>query len=167
MIMVFAVFGLVADENAVTETGKKVLLKDDGTWEYLPKEEVLDNNKWGVSEKINPVDDSKTILFILKADEGEGIYGNPVYLILRYKSGETVAYINWNSYLGSEVFVLTRLGNKDATKNQWYSSNDSKASFYPWNNIIFIQALMSVDRLVAQVTPYHSIIFVWIRNNET
>ena len=75
--MMFSLFATisVADEIAYTTSGKKVLLKDDGTWSYV-KESSEDKNKfdfrkttWGMSkeqvklsEDIKPVAEEKDLL---------------------------------------------------------------------------------------------------------
>ena len=115
---------------------------------------VEGTGKWEVSKKINPIDDTITITFILESDSGESIYGQPIYLVLRYKSKKTEAYINWNSYLGSKANVLTRMGTEKASTQTWSLSTDSQATFYPKDDIKFIRKLMNVDKFIAQVTPY-------------
>jgi len=101
------------------------------------------------------VDDTITITFILESDSGKSVYGKPIYLVLRYKSKKTEAYINWNSYLGSKASVLTRTGTEKASTQIWSLSTDSQATFYPKDDIKFIRKLMNVDKFVAQVTPYN------------
>ena len=114
-----------------------------------------ETEKWEVSKKVNPIDDTTTIIFALESDSGKSVYGEPIYLLLRYKSKKTEAYINWNSYLGSEkTWVLTRIGKQKAVKWPCSISTDGKAAFYPIG-IVFILELMKVDSLVAQVIPYN------------
>jgi type VI secretion system protein VasI len=149
------IFFVYSDQIATTEDGRTVLLKDDGTWKYVKTEQLETGSKWDVSEKINPVDDSRTITFILIADEGKGKYGGPIGLVLRYMSRKTQVYIIWNSYLGSEAYVLTRLGDQQASRSKWSLSTDSKATFYPHSGEDFIRGLVEVDRFVAQTTPYN------------
>jgi len=117
--------------------------------------DVKGTGKWTFSKKINPVDDTITITFILESDSGKSVYGKPIYLVLRYKSKKTEAYINWNSYLGSKANVLTRTGTEKASTQIWSLSTDSQATFYPKDDIKFIRKLMNVDKFVAQVTPYN------------
>jgi len=106
ILFIICILPLFSDQLATTQDGRTVLLKDDGTWEYVDTEHQQTGSKWQVSEEINPVDDSKTITFILVANEGKGTYGDPIGLILRYMSRETQVYIAWSSYLGSEAYVL-------------------------------------------------------------
>ncbi len=148
---------LSADQTAVTADGKPVILKDDGTWTYVEtaKPRALTRGKWQVSVDTNPIDDTKTIVLALKADAGEGPYGAPVVLVLRYQSKRTEAYISWKAYLGGEDPVVTaRWGTDLPEQKTWSKSTDSTATFYA-PAIDFIQKLINVDRFVAKVTPYN------------
>jgi len=116
--------------------------------------DVKGTGKWRFDKKINPIDDTITITFILNSDSGESTYGQPIYLVLRYRSKETEAYIGWKSYLGDKANVLTRMGTEKASTQTWSLSTDSQATFYPKDGIKFIQKLMNVDKFIAQVTPY-------------
>jgi len=117
--------------------------------------DVKGTGKWRFDKEINPIDDTITITFILESDSGKSIYGQPIYLVLRYKSKKTEAYINWNSYLGSKANVLTRMGTEKDSTQTWSLSTNSQATFYPKDDIKFIQKLMNVDKFVAQITPYN------------
>jgi len=159
VLFIICILPLFADQTATTEDGCKVLLKDDGTWEYAEIEKTTKSEgKWVIDEKINPVDDSRQITFILVADQGKGTFSDPIGLILRYKSEKTEIYITWGSYLGSEAYVLTRFGERAASTMEWSLSNNSKGTFYPYpakGVFGFIKNLTEVDRFLAQVTPYN------------
>ena len=71
---------------------------------------VEGSGKWKVSKEVNPIDDTTTIIFALKSDSGKSVYGEPIYLVLRYKSKKTEVYIDWNSYLGDKTEVIFRFG---------------------------------------------------------
>jgi type VI secretion system protein VasI len=51
--------------------------------------------------------------------------------------------------------VLTRLGQEQASTEEWSLSTDSKATFYPGNPVPYIKKMMVNDSFVAQVTPYN------------
>ena len=142
--------GAITDTSVRLEAYDSILekfgLREPGT--------ALDAGKWTVSTKINPVDDSQMIFFILTADSGEGVYGGPVALIIRYSNDETEVYINWGSYMGSEVYVTLRLGQEPAQQSEWMLSSDSKATFYPGSTVALIKKILGVDKLVAQSVPY-------------
>ena len=110
--------------------------------------------KWLVEVDINPMDDSKTVVLVLIADEGTTSWGKRPILVLRYKSGKTSVYVNWQDYLGSEAYVTCRIGNDKPKSQRWSLSTDSKATFYPESSEGFIARLLTVEKLVLQVTPY-------------
>lgn len=115
---------------------------------------VTGNGKWSVDVETNPIDDSKTVTLLLKADEGSNRWGKPVILIARCKSNSTDLFIAWNDYLGREADVLSRVGEAKAHTRRWSMSTDSKATFHP-QPIAFLKSMMEADTLVAQVTPYN------------
>lgn len=118
--------------------------------------------KWLVKEKTNPLDDTRTVVLSLPADEGRSRWGDPIYLHLLCTSGNTESYIDWGTYLGQETFVKSRMGSQTATGAEWNLSTDQKGSFYPrgssaphgLNPRYFVMALTTVDTFVAQTTPY-------------
>jgi len=115
--------------------------------------------EWRVSVVTNPIDDSRTITAILAAESGRSTFGDPVGLVVRCRSGELNVYLNWSSYLGREARVTSRVGSQEANTRRWSLSTDAQASFLPGNQVAvadWIRALASVDRFVAQVTPYNS-----------
>ena len=112
--------------------------------------------KWICSREIDPIDDTEIITFILYSDSGKSVFGKSIALVLRYKSGIAELYMNWHDYLGSSTTSVTyRFGTGEAvTDRYWLISNDYEATFRTQNTIRFIQKLMTIDRFVAQVTPY-------------
>lgn len=121
----------------------------------VQKTALKDKGKWTIRVKKNPIDDSKTVDIMLDADSGKSSYGKGVSLVVRCKSNKTEFYINWNDYLGSEAYVLTRIGNKKSKTKQWELSTDSKATFHPKETISFLKKMMNSDKFLAQVTPYN------------
>lgn len=131
------------------------LSKDMG---FVDVPEIIESEgvgKWNVNVDRNPLDDSKTVVLVLEADEGKSRWGQPVGLVLRCKSNKTEVFIVWNDYLGSKAFVTTRIGSEQAKKQEWSLSTNSKATFYSGNDITFIRKLLAADKFVAQVTPYN------------
>ena len=110
---------------------------------------------WNVSIETDPLDDSRKVTLVLLAESGSDQWGNPIGLILRCSSGRTDVYIAWQDYLGSEADVTWRVGDEDARTARWTLSTDKEATFYPYDEIAFIKQLLTVMRLVAQVTPYN------------
>ena len=130
------------------------IAKDFGLAATLKSKTIKGSGKWVVSSKTNPIDDSETITLLLQADEGKGMMGEPVSLIIRCKSGEIELFISWNRYLGSEAYVIYRVGSYEAQRDMWSLSSNSQASFYPNKPVLLIRSLLASDRFVAQVTPY-------------
>lgn len=118
------------------------------------KENTKGNGKWSLQKETNPVDDSKTVFIYLKADSGKGKYGDDIFFVARCKSNKTEAYINWESYLGRETTVLTRIGDNKANSEEWNISSDNKSSFKK-NPIAFLKSMLEANKLVAQTTPYN------------
>jgi len=70
-------------------------------------------------------------------------------------SKKVEAYINWQDFLGSdEARVTLRFGQERPQTKGWSLSTDHVASFYPGEARAFLAKLLTVDKLVAQVTPY-------------
>ena len=125
--------------------------------------ERLHNGAWTFGTSTDPLNDSLTTTARLVATQGEGLFGEPVSLVLRCHSEITVPeldiYIIWNSYLGIDSpTVTTRFDDEEASSGTWKLSANSTTAFYPSvNNHVkarYFQTLISTDRLVAQVAPY-------------
>lgn len=112
------------------------------------------NGKWVVTTNTNPIDDTKTVIAMLVADEGASKWGNQVTFIARCKSGSTEVFINWYDYLGSEATVLTRVGNEKAKTSEWDLSSDSKASFAR-QPVKLLKTMLTSNKFLAQITPYN------------
>ncbi|ABC64923.1 hypothetical protein ELI_14155 [Erythrobacter litoralis HTCC2594] len=118
--------------------------------------------KWSVSADTNPLDDSKTVVASLAADEGAARFNGPVRLVARCQSNQTEAYAIWGEYLGDDsgsVYsefknVLVRIGDKDAITQRWDISTDKEATFAP-SAINFLRELADSKRLVLQTVPYN------------
>lgn len=119
--------------------------------------------KWLIDERVNPLDDSKTVIAVLVADTGRGTYGDPVTLTSLCRSNKTQLYIDFGSYLGSDSssvyskwkYITIRVGSADARKEKWGVSTDHKAAFAP-RAIRLLKEMLRADDLVVQVVPYGS-----------
>lgn len=116
---------------------------------------ITGKGKWNVEIETNPIDDSRTVTLLLKADSGQSTWGKPIYLVVRCMRNKTEMFISWQDYLTDEATVLTRIGSKDAQTSDWNVSTDQEATFYPGNTTTFLKNMMAADKLVAQVTPYN------------
>jgi hypothetical protein len=101
-----------------------------------------------VSDVLNPLEVSRTVTAVLMADGATSRFGQPVAMVARCKSGKTEVYINWQDYLGSEVAVTWRIGSAPARSKNWSLSSDSKATFYPDNDVDCLLSLIDVGRPV-------------------
>lgn len=118
------------------------------------KVDVTDVGNWMILDEINPIDDSRTVTLILEATSGKSKWNKNIFLAARCKSNTTNFYIGWNDYLGSEAYVLTRIGNKKAVTSEWSLSTDKKATFHT-KPIHFLKNMSKADKLIAQITPYN------------
>ena len=121
-----------------------------------PASSAMTAGAWKVEEQTNPLDDSKTVFLALVAAEGRsGLLREPPTLVLRCKSGQVEAYIDWSNYMGSDASSVTsRIGSEPPVERSWGHSTDNRATFYPDDPVKLLEALLSVDRFVAQATPY-------------
>ncbi|ALO46595.1 hypothetical protein PS2015_1953 [Pseudohongiella spirulinae] len=120
----------------------------------VPAASVEGVGKWRVSKSTNPLDDSSTVVAVLTATSGAGIYGDPVTLVVRCRSNETEFYIDWNSYMTDSVRVTTRVGSADAISAQWSASSDKESSFSR-RAIPLLKEMLEATRFIAQATPYN------------
>ena len=109
---------------------------------------------WVVSQSANPIDDTLTVTAILSSENASNYLGEQVSLVLRCKSGQTEAYINWHDYLGSRAVVTDRIDKAPAERLGWQLSTDSQASFRPRARV-FMESLSEATTYLAQVTPYN------------
>lgn len=122
-----------------------------------------DPGKWQKSIRTNPMDDSKTVLLALKADQGQSRMGKPVTLFARCQSNTTEVYINWNDYLGDDsrdVYeewknVQVRIGSKPAQNQRWGISTDNTATFAPGWAGSLLQQMVGEERMVVSTIPYN------------
>lgn len=115
---------------------------------------ILEKNKWEVPIDTNPLDDTKTYVFLLIADEGISPTHKRTTLMIRKSSSGNEIFINWGSYLGLETEVAFRVGKAEAVQSQWTISTDGKATFYTGDVLKLIRDIGNNDRVVAQCTPY-------------
>ena len=142
-------------ECALIESSTKRLLCYD---EIFMKEPEQSNSSsiggWQVTEKTNPLDDSKTVVLALMSTEGRNYLGKYPVLIARCMSDKTEVYIGWNEFLGSDSSRVTlRVGDEPARVERWSHSTDDRATFAQ-SDIRLLKQMLNADRLVAQVTPY-------------
>jgi type VI secretion system protein VasI len=117
---------------------------------------IKTKSKWVVTEKSNPIDDSKTTVLMLDANEtvGSGFQKSTPRLILRRMQGGLDLYISVNQFLGSDSMqVTTRVDKKKAVISSWSISTNHKAAFSPAPTK-FLEELATAEKLVVSLTPY-------------
>lgn len=129
-----------------------------GVGMVVPEPKVLPESKfkgsaspgqWTMETVRDPVDDSTTVALALLGA------ANEAQLVLRCRQNKPEVYVDWARFLGSAPTpVVTRFGGAKAETRRWPISSDKKAAFFPGDKRLFIRQLLSVDRLVVQVTPF-------------
>lgn len=109
---------------------------------------------WQVQTETDPMDDSKKVYFLLRAQKGRSTFGRPIILVIRYSSGSTELYINWGDYLADNSEVTYRIGSGEPKTQQWQQSTDETATFYPGNVPELLRKLRDTERFVVRTVPY-------------
>ncbi len=120
------------------------------------------NGGWVLTEEANPLDDTTTVMAALAPHEGVGIYGDPIALILRCKSGDFDIMITWQSYLGLDSTSVThRIGSDPAVTKSWNLSTDNETTFLAIDVFgdeltkRFVRSMYGEETFLAQTTPYN------------
>lgn len=115
---------------------------------------IMTKGKWQQNISADPITDNKVVYLFLDAHSGRGVYGGIISLIIRCSNNITEMYINWNSFLGDNAKVTSRIGKNKAKTSQWIMSNDTKGTFKP-NPIPHIKEMMKSDVYVTRIMPYN------------
>lgn len=112
--------------------------------------------KWRVSSSTSPVDDSKTVVLRLNANNSvSNAYKTSIpTLILRCQERDTEAYVTYEMFIDTEeAWVTYRFDKNKAEEGTWGVSSDHEALFIP-RAISFIKTLLQSETLFVRVTPY-------------
>ncbi|MFV3127885.1 type VI secretion system-associated protein TagO [Niveispirillum sp. KHB5.9] len=125
-----------------------------------PKTSASSNGKWNLREKSSPIDDSKTVVGMLEADEtvSVGSYQRtkPTFVV-RCSENVTSVYFVYDVFLGSdETETTTRVDSDKAVTEIWSISTDHKAvgMWEGTSSIPFLKRLAGKNRLIVRLTPY-------------
>lgn len=125
-----------------------------------PTTSASSNGKWTLRENSSPIDDSKTVVGTLEADEtvSVGPYKRTrPLLVVRCSENVTSAYFVYDVFLGSnEMEATTRADADKAVTDVWSISTDHKAVGM-WDgstSIPFLKRMAGKSRLVVRLTPY-------------
>lgn len=104
-------------------------------------------SEWSLSVSAAAADGSRSVLATLPADAPieSGFAQVTPKLILRYRSGETVAYVACDKFLGDDaVTVVATFGAESPVKQTWQLSSDGRTAFVPGDALAFIRHLQKV-----------------------
>nr|WP_243453979.1 type VI secretion system-associated protein TagO [Oceanisphaera pacifica] len=110
--------------------------------------------KWTIVNKVDPIDDTKTVNISLEADSGGSRFSKPIMLVARCDSKKTEMYIDWQTYLGSEADVTLRIGNNAAHTSKWAMPRGKQQTF-SHTPIAMLKDMLTANKMVAQVTPFN------------
>jgi type VI secretion system protein VasI len=114
------------------------------------------NSKWQVEVKTSPIDDSRTVIASLVANEsvGSGYRSYKPTLIVRNQEGKIEIYIFTDDFLGSDgIKVTTRMDKNNAVTRTWDISTDHKAAFHPVPKLL-AKVLTDAETMTVRFTPY-------------
>ena len=110
--------------------------------------------KWSVFERIDPMNDTTIITFVLKADSGKSVYGKPIYLSIRkiYKEGDATVYRVYDKE-GHQVNEITEPVLSEFDKKAGYTLEPRKKSermevWIDWGSYLGLGSYGSVNVLV-------------------
>lgn len=111
---------------------------------------------WIVSETVDPLDDSRSVVLMKRSTSGSNMFGDPVRLALMCRANRTTVHVSWGEFVGLDrASVSIRVGSEQATTARWNVSTSGTATFAP-SPITLIRRMMRVSRVVVRVTPYSS-----------
>lgn len=117
--------------------------------------------KWIVSKNKDPLSDENIVLFALVADEGHGVYGDPVHLGIRFSGDSAELFLSWATFLTTNdaIRVAFRIDSDPASESDWLVSTDQKSTFFVddiryVNTRDLLNRLLKARKVVAKVTPY-------------
>jgi type VI secretion system protein VasI len=127
--------------------------------ELAPNSEVnteIEGN-WEITTSISPIDDSKTVICYLEAEESVKVGYDTIkpILIVRYKEGELTSFINYSVFLGSDSIPVTlRMGKGNPENATWGISTNHKSAFVSGDIGKFVNRLENVNSFIVRLTPY-------------
>ncbi len=101
LLIIFAItLNVFADEEAITSDGRKVLLKDDGTWQYFEQMDSLSLSliDWTVENKLKNTDknrysDEAWLTLVLKNEENKLVKGWRVVVEVKNAFGDLLGQL--------------------------------------------------------------------------
>lgn len=115
---------------------------------------------WTLSEKVNAMDNNKTIVLTLQSqDEVEGFIGShAAYVVIKCDKGKTSAYVSVGTQIQHEYdsdshTVRLKFDDADPVRQHWSESTDGTALFSPQPGD-FVKQLQDSKRFLFEFTPF-------------
>lgn len=113
-------------------------------------------HSWLTNVTVSPIDDSITVLASIQSEapiEVDCGISSPT-LYLEHSSGRTRAYIQYNTFLGSDyITATTRIDKNDPIKRTWKIGTDNETVVLLGNIPVLLDNLFESDRFVVQINP--------------
>ena len=146
------------------ETDEELIFSSSSSRTKTSTPAPISKGKWDLSYSVSPMDDSRTV--VLKLDAENVIQGWPdntelPYMIIRCKENKTELYIRTGMSampeygLYNENTVRIRVDDNKPYKERWSESTDNEALFAP-NAIGLAKKLNKAERMLFEFTPYNS-----------
>jgi type VI secretion system protein VasI len=115
---------------------------------------VADAGEWTVTEKTDPIDDSKTIAAILSSENSVGRLGRNGSLVVRCMKNELDALVSWNAYLSDNRRVTLRFDDQAPETKNWSPATGKTALFATGDVRALVERMANAKKLAIQTTPY-------------
>jgi type VI secretion system protein VasI len=126
-----------------------------------PRTETHGLGSWHIQESTSPIDDSKSVLMYVQADEyvPSNVGGGAVkpQLVIACSEKTVRFYIDWRVYLGiDDAMVTYRIDKGKAITRDWSISTDNRAAgiWDTQSSVPVIKTMFGRQQIVARVTPY-------------
>jgi len=115
----------------------------------------IPSGKWELFQRIDPLDDSKSVGLSIESYQGINKFGRPMTLVIRCKGKEPDIYIVWGEYIGQErAFVTARFDSEQAEEDEWNISSAHDTTFYKKDVHEFLSRMKESTTFVASIYPY-------------
>ncbi len=114
-------------------------------------------SKWKFSLGAPAADGSKSILATLRADApiASGFGQVTPRLVLRYHAGQTLAFVVFDTFLGSgELAAAVTFGGHPPEEQRWRISSDGMIAFIPGDALAFVERLKEVESFSVRIAPH-------------
>ena len=119
----------------------------------------MPSSKWVVYSNTDPIDDSRTVIFFLPAEDNtSSAFNRNKFLFVRFKNNAFEVFISWKNYIGREnATVITRYDGNPAEEESWSCSLDGDSTFSA-DHEGTIKKILQSKKLVVRVQGYREVI---------